>query len=75
MLKSHKVMLCLLVTALIVKNVPFGGLFNVMVCAFLCFLLGFHYLKWLPSVVLKCCLAFILKCKETVPYGENTCVR
>ena len=39
LLKSNKVMLCLLVSALIVKNVPFGGLFSVMVFAFLCLLL------------------------------------
>ena len=39
-------------------------------CSFLCFLLLTLLLKWLPSVVCKCCLGC------DVPfYGENACIR
>ena len=53
-----------------VNKTHFCGIFSVTFYSFLCFLLLTLLLKWLPSVVCKCCLGC------DVPfYGENACIR
>ena len=73
---SHKVILCLKVSVLIVSMCPFCSVFSVTFFHILCFVLVISLFEWSPRRVLRCCSVITPSAEECdAPDRWNTCVR